>query len=134
MKKSAMKIYNFIFLSLVMICFSFSCNAKTQKKSYVSVSMEEGLKMLSETEGAVLLDVRRDDEYSSGHIPGAVLLTNETMTEEKVLQILPSKETPVFVYCRSGRRSKEASQKLSDYGYTKVTEIGGILDYTGKLE
>lgn len=87
-----------------------------------------------ENENAVLLDVRRPEEYQTGHIPGAVLLTNETMTAEKAANLIPSKNTEVFVYCRSGRRSKEASKKLCDYGYEKVVEIGGILDYSGQME
>lgn len=103
-------------------------------KTFISVSMTEGIKMLSESKNAVLLDVRRPEEYKSGHIPGAVLLTNETMTAEKAANLIPSKHTEVFVYCRSGRRSKEASKKLCNYGYENVVEIGGILDYSGQME
>ena len=103
-------------------------------KTYISVSMSDGLKMFSESKNAVLLDVRRPEEYQSGHIPGAVLFTNETMTQEKAEKLIPSKNTQIFVYCRSGRRSKEASKKLIEYGYKNVVEIGGILDYSGKLE
>ena len=87
-----------------------------------------------ENENAVLLDVRRPEEYQTGHIPGAVLLTNEIMTAEKAANLIQSKNTEVFVYCRSGRRSKKASKKLCDYGYEKVVEIGGILDYSGQME
>ena len=103
-------------------------------KTYISVSMSDGLKMFSESKNAVLLDVRRPEEYQSGHIPDAVLFTNETMTSEKASNLIPSKNTEVFVYCRSGRRSKEASKKLCNYGYENVVEIGGILDYAGQLE
>ncbi|MGN0728443.1 rhodanese-like domain-containing protein [Treponema sp.] len=129
------------------VFFCLSCTAKENKseiknpaknevamKSYISVSMDEGLKMLSEEKNAVLLDVRRPDEYQAGHMPGAILFTNETMTPEKAENLIPSKNTKLFVYCRSGRRSKEASQKLADYGYTNVVEIGGIMNYSGELE
>ena len=128
---------------LLFALINFSCAAKEnqnpQKKegvmnSYISVSMENGLKMFSESENAVLLDVRRIDEYNAGHIPGSILLTNETITQESAEKILPSKTAKIFVYCRSGRRSKEASQKLASYGYENVIEIGGILNYSGKLE
>ena len=128
---------------LLFALINFSCAAKEnqnpQKKegvmnSYISVSMENGLKMFSESENAVLLDVRRIDEYNAGHIPGSILLTNETITQESAEKILPSKTAKIFVYCRSGRRSKEAAQKLASYGYENVIEIGGILDYSGKLE
>lgn len=132
-----------VFLLIFTIC---SCCAKENEnqvfrqksggsmKTYISVSMSEGLKMYCESKNAVLLDVRRPEEYQMGHIPGAVLLTNETMTAEKAANLIPSKNTEVFVYCRSGRRSKEASKKLCDYGYEKVVEIGGILDYSGQME
>ena len=132
------KFSSIFFLTLL----SFSCTAQENQNpkkegvmnSYISVSMENGLKMFSESENAVLLDVRRIDEYNAGHIPGSILLTNETITQENAEKILPSKTAKIFVYCRSGRRSKEASQKLASYGYKNVIEIGGILNYSGKLE
>ena len=104
------------------------------KLTYKSVSMDEGLKMMAESSDFVLLDVRRPDEFASGHIPGAVLFTNELMTKASAEKLLPNKNQRIYVYCRSGRRSKEASQKLVDYGYSNVIEIGGILDYKGDIE
>ena len=104
------------------------------KLTYKSISMDEGLKMMAESCEYILLDVRRSDEFASGHIPGAVLFTNELMTKEDAEILLPNKEELIFLYCRSGRRSKEASQKLVDYGYSNVIEIGGILDYKGDIE
>ena len=104
------------------------------KLTYKSVSMDEGLKMMEDSSDYILLDVRRPDEFASGHIPGAILFTNELMTLEDAEKLLPNKEQRIFVYCRSGRRSKEASQKLVDYGYSNVIEIGGILDYSGVIE
>lgn len=135
-----MKIKIFIFL-LIASFINFSCVAKNSQNktvkntnNYISVSMAEGLKMMETEKDFILLDVRRYDEYSSGHIPNAILLTNETITKEKASALLKDKNQKIFVYCRSGRRSKEASQKLADFGYTKVIEIGGILDYKGNLE
>ena len=104
------------------------------KLTYKSVSMDEGLKMMAESSDYILLDVRRPDEFASGHIPGAVLFTNELMTKADAENLLPNKNQRIYVYCRSGRRSKEASQKLVDYGYSNVIEIGGILDYKGDIE
>lgn len=104
------------------------------KLTYKSVSMDEGLKMMSDSSDYILLDVRRPDEFAAGHIPGAVLFTNEFMTKSDAEKLLPNKNQRIYVYCRSGRRSKEASQKLVDYGYSNVIEIGGILDYHGKVE
>ena len=104
------------------------------KLTYKSVSMDEGLKMMADSSDYILLDVRRPDEFASGHIPGAILFTNELMTKADAEKLLQNKEQRIFVYCRSGRRSKEASQKLVDYGYSNVIEIGGILDYKGVIE
>ena len=104
------------------------------KLTYKSVSMDEGLKMMAESSNFTLLDVRRSDEFAAGHIPGAVLFTNELMTKADAENLLPNKNQRIYVYCRSGRRSKEASQKLVDYGYSNVIEIGGILDYKGDIE
>ena len=104
------------------------------KLTYKSVSMAEGLKTMAESRDYILLDVRRPDEFAAGHIPGAVLFTNEFMTKADAEKLLPNKNQRIYVYCRSGRRSKEASQKLVDYGYSNVIEIGGILDYSGVIE
>ncbi len=102
--------------------------------SYVSVSMNEGLELMKNDSNFILLDVRRQDEFGAGHIPGAVLLTNETITEENALKVIGSKERKIYVYCRSGRRSKEAAAKLIAFGFTNIIEIGGIIDYTGEIE
>mgnify|MGYP003290220588 FL=1 len=104
------------------------------KLTYKSVSMAEGLKMMADSSNFTLLDVRRSDEFAAGHIPDAVLFTNELMTKADAEKLLPNKNQRIYVYCRSGRRSKEASQKLVDYGYSNVIEIGGILDYEGEIE
>lgn len=109
-------------------------NESASKVSFKSLSMEEGLKEYAATTEAILLDVRRPDEYHSGHIPNAVLFPNEVITEDTVGKRLPDKKQKIFVYCRSGRRSKDASQKLVDLGYSNVIEIGGIIEYDGKLE
>ena len=104
------------------------------KRSYKSVSMAEGLTLMEADKDFVLLDVRRPNEFAKGHIPGAVLLVNEAMTKENTEEVLPNKSQTIYVYCRSGRRSKKASQKLVDWGYTAVIEIGGINKYTGRIE
>lgn len=105
-----------------------------EKLTYKSVSMAEGIKLMSKDSDFILLDVRRPDEFAAGHIPGAVQLTNESMTKENTAEVLPDKAQKIYVYCRSGRRSKLASQKLVDWGYSNVVEIGGIIDYDGEIE
>lgn len=108
--------------------------AETAPLVYKNVSMAEGLKIAEENPDAIILDVRRNDEYKSGHIPGARLLTMETISAESAAKVLPNKNQLILIYCRSGRRSKIAAQKLLDLGYTNLIEFGGILDYKGKLE
>ena len=101
---------------------------------YKNVSMAEGLKIAKQNPDAVIVDVRREDEYKAGHIPGAVLLTMETITADSAAKVLPNKNQQLLVYCRSGRRSKIAAKTLLDLGYSNIIEFGGILDYKGELE
>lgn len=102
--------------------------------TYKMVSMAEGLEIAKNNPDAIIVDVRRDDEYKARHIPGAVLLTMETITAETAAKVLPDKNQMILIYCRSGRRSKIAAQNLLDLGYTNLIEFGGILDYKGKVE
>ena len=103
-------------------------------KTFKMVSMAEGIEIAKNNPDAIIVDVRRDDEYKSGHIPGAVLLTMETITAETAAKVLPDKDQMILIYCRSGRRSTIAAQNLLDLGYTNLIEFGGILDYKGKVE
>lgn len=102
--------------------------------TYKMVSMAEGLEIAKNNPDAIIVDVRHDDEYKAGHIPGAVLLTMETITAKTAAKVLPDKNQMILIYCRSGRRSKIATQNLLDLGYTNLIEFGGILDYKGKVE
>lgn len=100
--------------------------------SYLQITQEEAAYMMTKDDGHVVVDVRRQDEYDAGHIPGAILIPNESIGEEPPVE-LPDKDQIILVYCRSGRRSKEAAQKLFDMGYEKVYEFGGIIDWTGEV-
>ena len=91
------------------------------------------MKMMQENEGYILLDVRTMEEYKEGHIMDAICIPNETI-DDTVVDTLTDKDQLIFVYCRSGRRSKEAAQKLVDLGYTKIYDIGGIIDWKGEIE
>ena len=102
--------------------------------TYKMVSIAEGLEIAKNNPDAIIVDVRHDDEYKAGHIPGAVLLTMETITADTAAKVLPDKTQMILIYCRSGRRSKIAAQNLLDLGYTNLIEFGGILDYKGKVE
>ena len=122
-------------LPIILSMFLFvGCNpSQTQAKSYKQVSMEEAVQMMKEQSGYIILDVRTPEEYSQGHIPNAINLPNENIGSADMAQ-LPKKDQLIFVYCRSGRRSKEAAQKLVNLGYTNIVEMGGILDWKGELE
>ena len=82
----------------------------------------------------MILDVREQHEYDSGHVPGAVLLPVGTITEDTAAAVIDELDTVVLVYCRSGNRSKTASQALADLGYTNVYEFGGINDWPYEIE
>ena len=91
--------------------------------SYLQISQDEAKRIMAEKSGYQIVDVRRQDEFSQGHIPGAICIPNESINFDMML----------LVYCRSGRRSKEAAQKLADLGYTNVLEFGGIITWTGSV-
>ena len=96
-------------------------------KTYEQISPQEAKKRMDNEEDVIILDVRTQEEYDSGHIKNAVCLPNEDILSEP--DILPDKGQQILVYCRSGNRSKQAAQKLADMGYENVLEFGGILDW-----
>ncbi|MBO5968426.1 MAG: rhodanese-like domain-containing protein [Clostridia bacterium] len=105
----------------------------TSKVTYRQISMDEAVKMMKDEKNYIILDVRRPDEYAEGHIPGAINVPNEEIGTTEIAE-LPDKSQLILVYCRSGKRSKEAAKKLAKLGYTNVAEFGGILDYKGDIE
>ena len=118
-------------LSLMLLS---SCGTTEGSSSgYRQISMDEAVDMMKDEKNYIILDVRRPDEYAEGHIPGAVNVPNEEIGTSGIAA-LPDKSQLILVYCRSGRRSKEASEKLVKLGYTNVVEFGGILDWTGEIE
>lgn len=94
--------------------------------------MDGGLAQYRQTPGALLLDVRTPEEYTDGHIPGARNLPLQSLS--KIGTVAPDRNTPLFLYCRSGARSGQAARLLQRSGYTHVTNIGGILSYHGPVE
>ena len=118
-------------LSLMLLS---SCGTPGSSSSgYRQISMDEAVKMMRDEKDYIILDVRRPDEFAEGHIPGAINVPNEEIGTAEIAE-LPDKSQLIFVYCRSGRRSKEASEKLVKLGYTNIVEFGGILDYKGEIE
>ena len=100
--------------------------------SYKQISQEQAKEMMEKDDGHVVVDVRRQDEYDAGHIPGAILIPNESINKDQP-QELPDLDQIILVYCRSGNRSKQAAQKLFDMGYRNIYEFGGITDWTGEI-
>ena len=94
--------------------------------------INRGVTDFRNTPGAILLDVRTPQEYREGHIPGSQNITLQTI--DKVRTVAENKDTPLYVYCRSGGRSSQAVQLLRQMGYRNVTNIGGIAAYRGKVE
>ena len=99
--------------------------------TYRQISMDEAVTMMAQETGYIILDVRRPDEFAAGHIPNAINIPNESIGTDEIPE-LPDKDQLIMVYCRSGRRSKEASEKLVKLGYTNIVEFGGILDWKGE--
>lgn len=113
-------------------------NHKDQKEEaemdYQQITPQEAKQIMDQETDVVILDVRTQEEYDSGHIKDAVCLPNEDILSEP--DVLPDKAQKILVYCRSGKRSKKAARKLADMGYENILEFGGILDwpYTEMVE
>ena len=116
---------------LLLLLFLAGCTASNeQENSYRQISMDEAVTMMEEESGYIILDVRTPEEFRERHIPNAINIPNETIGSEDIKE-LPDKDQLILVYCRSGNRSKQASGKLAELGYTNIVEIGGINDWTG---
>lgn len=106
---------------------------KEQEAEYMRITAQEAKTIMDSETGYVILDVRTQEEYDQGHIPGAVLIPN-TEIETRAAQELPDKDQLILVYCRSGNRSKQAADRLVKLGYTQIREFGGILDWPYDIE
>ena len=116
-------------LSLLLLA---GCTAPVDSEaSYQQISMDEAIAMMEEKNDYIILDVRTPEEFAEKHIPDAINIPNETIGTEEIPE-LPDKEQLILVYCRSGNRSKQASEKLVRLGYTNIVEFGGINDWPGE--
>ena len=129
-----------LFLLAAIICFGMAIikffaarsapNTPAPRRAnqkYLTLTPEEAKARLDEAEDVILLDVRTQEEFDGGHIPGAVCLPNEDISADLPLPF--DKDAEILVYCRSGRRSAEAAEKLADMGYENVADFGGIIDW-----
>ena len=120
-------------LLLAFLLVLSGCGQAPADSAYQQISQERAKEMM-DTQQVLVLDVREQAEYDSGHIPGALLLPVGTIEEDTAAAVIPEKDTVVLVYCRSGNRSKRASQMLADLGYSHVYEFGGIQTWPYELE
>ena len=120
-----------ICLALFILILSSSC-IFSKGEGYKRISMDEAKTLMEKEEGYILLDVRTKGEYESGYIPEAINIPLSDI-DEKIISSLPDKSQMILVYCRSGNRSREASDKLSKLGYSNVLEIGGINAWKGEI-
>ena len=124
-----------VLLLLTVMLLTACGQVKENDRSEVSMNItaEEAKRIMDSAEGYIILDVREQDEYDAGHIPGAILIPY-TQIEEKANEMLTDKDQLILVYCRSGRRSKIAAEALVELGYTNIKEFGGILDWPYEVE
>ena len=120
-------------LPIILSALLLTACAPGNSLGYKQITMSEAVKMMETEKNYIILDVRRADEFAEGHIPGAINVANEVIGTEEIHE-LPDKSQLILVYFRSGRRSKEASEKLVKLGYTNIVEFGGIQDWKGEIE
>ena len=128
-----MKKLVFLLLAVMMLTACGQDKENDQGAVYVNITAEEAKEIMDSEEGYIILDVRTQEEYDQGHIPGAVVISHEEIAE-KAEEVLTDKDQLLLVYCRSGRRSKIAAEALVELGYTNIKEFGGISDWPYEVE
>ncbi|WP_300341256.1 MULTISPECIES: rhodanese-like domain-containing protein [unclassified Fusobacterium] len=113
--------------------FNLSFNVDGKELSYQIITQEKAKELMEINSDYIILDVRSDWEFENGRIKGALNLPNEDIGHEDI-KMLPDKEKMIFVYCRSGHRSKQAASKLAILGYKNIYEFGGIITWDGEIE
>ena len=124
-----------ILVLLAAVLFS-ACGHNTQKEQemvYMNITAQQAKEIMDTQEGYIILDTRTQEEYATGHIPGAIVLPHDEVLK-KAETVLPDKSQLILVYCRSGRRSKLAAEDLVKLGYTNIREFGGIIDWPYEVE
>lgn len=129
--KGKIRIKNIITVLLSLLSLTGCTAPVTPNNTYRQISMSEAIAIMEKEKDYIILDVRRPDEFAEKHIPGAINIPNEIIGIEEIKE-LPNKKQLILVYCRSGNRSKQASEKLVQLGYTNIVEFGGIIDWPGE--
>ena len=128
-----MKKLVFLLLAVMMLTACGQDKENNQGAVYVNITAEEAKQIMDSEEGYIILNVRTQEEYDQGHIPGAIVISHEEIAE-KAEDVLTDKDQLILVYCRSGRRSKIAAEALVELGYTNIKEFGGIIDWPYEVE
>ena len=128
-----MKKLVFLLLAVMVLTACGQDKENDQGAVYVNITAEEAKQIMDSEEDYIILDVRTQDEYDQGHIPGAIVISHDEIVE-KAEEVLTDKDQLILVYCRSGRRSKIASEALVELGYTNIKEFGGIIDWPYEVE
>ncbi len=115
-------------LGLLTGCSQNTVTTTTEKASVITMTSEEAKNMMDQEDSLIIVDVRTQEEYDAGYIEGAVLIPDFDI-ETKAESLLPDKDATILVYCRSGRRSALAAQKLVELGYQNIYDFGGIIDW-----
>ena len=122
-----------LLLAVMMLTACGQDKENNQGAVFVNITAEEAKQIMDSQEGYIILDVRTQEEYDEGHIPGAIQISHEEI-EARAEQVLTDKDQLILVYCRSGRRSKIAAEALAELGYTNIREFGGIIDWPYETE
>ena len=123
-----------LFLLLLSLMLVSGCAAShSEAGSYRQIDMTQAVSLMDTEKNYIILDVRTPEEFADKHIPGAINIPNESISDSDIPE-LPDKGQLILVYCRSGNRSKQASSKLAALGYTNIKEFGGIIDWPGEIE
>ena len=128
-----MKKLIFLFLAVMMLTACGQNTENNREAAYMNITAEEAKQIMDSETGYIILDVRTQEEYDQGHIPGAIVISHEQIAD-RAEEVLTDKDQLILVYCRSGRRSKLAAQILAELGYTNIKEFGGILDWPYEVE
>ncbi|MBE7056399.1 MAG: rhodanese-like domain-containing protein [Ruminococcaceae bacterium] len=124
----------FLVLTLILVlCLTLVSCKDSGKMIYENITAEDAKEIMDTETDYIILDVREQDEYDVGHIPGAILIPYTEIENQAALK-LPDKDTLLLIYCRSGRRSKIAAEALVELGYSNIKEFGGIIDWPYEIE
>ena len=122
-----------IALAAILLAACGQAKENDREAMYVNITAQEAKTIMDTEQGYVILDTRTREEYDQGHIPGAIQISHDEITE-KAEEVLTDKDQLILIYCRSGRRSKIAAEALVELGYTNIKEFGGIIDWPYEVE